>query len=206
MINNHKAIAPEILDEIDIFIENFYPQSVTAGNEMASVELSSSQVRSLETLVTSATRFSEVINYIKNQIGKDKQKKWSHAGSSLLGQLEQIEAKSESMKNLFRITDRSLTDLEIEGIPEPIISKIKKIDMLPYAAEEKFRNIVERLIGDELDDEGQKTLLIIFKFARIEPLTILNIKMILVRKWCKQVVSQYFYKMALMGKKDENMV
>ncbi|WP_435550721.1 hypothetical protein [Desulfobacterium sp. N47] len=209
------GIDPEILQQIDMFLENFYQQSVAAGNEMARVELSPSQVRSLETLITSTTRFSEVINYIKNQIGKDRQNKWSQVGSFLLGQLDQIEAKVESMKNLFRITGRSLTDLEIEGISETIISKIKNMALLPFADEKRFRDILEKLIGYELKalnkndeekkyDESEKTRQTILKYARIETATILTIKMILVRKWCKQVVAHYCYKRALMGKNEGN--
>jgi hypothetical protein len=45
-------------------------------------------------LVTSTRRFSESINYIKNQAGKDKREMWSAVAPRLLGQLESLENKA----------------------------------------------------------------------------------------------------------------
>ncbi|QTA92056.1 hypothetical protein [Desulfonema magnum] len=91
------VLAPETLREIDLYLEEFYSQSVKAGNEMARAGLRTTQIRGLETLVTSASRFSEIINYIKNQAGKDKKGKWLKIASLFLEQLEQIEHKSNEM-------------------------------------------------------------------------------------------------------------
>ncbi len=93
------VLKPEILREIDLYLEDFYPNSVNAGNQMASADLRMAQIRGLETLVTSVTRFSEIINYIKNQTGKDKKNTWVQVGSLLLSQLEQLENKAGEMGN-----------------------------------------------------------------------------------------------------------
>ena len=87
----------ETLKAIDLCLEAFYEDSMKAGNEMASADLSRAQIRGLETLITSATRFSEILNYIKNQVGKDKKGKWQRIGSLLLDQLEALEKKANEM-------------------------------------------------------------------------------------------------------------
>ncbi len=88
------VLAPEILREIDLILEEHYPKSVNAGNNMAEVRLRNAQIRGLETLITSTSRFSEVINYIKNQAGKDKRGQWSRVAPELLVQLEFLEAEA----------------------------------------------------------------------------------------------------------------
>ncbi len=90
-------LEPQTLKAIDLYLEEFYPQSKNAGNEMARVDLGTSQIRGLETLVTSTTRFSEIINYIKNQAGKDRHNTWSQIAQLLLNQLEQLETKATQM-------------------------------------------------------------------------------------------------------------
>jgi len=91
------VLESEILREIDLYLEDFYPDAVKTGNEMFSAGLGNAQIRGLQTLVTSASRFSEIVNYIKNQVGKDKKGKWLRVGSLLLEQLEQIEKKSNEI-------------------------------------------------------------------------------------------------------------
>ncbi len=89
-----RVLTPEILMEIDLILEEFYPKSVSAGKALAEVKLRNAQIRGLETLITSTSRFSEVINYIKNQAGKDKRGQWSKTGPLLLEQLEFIEVEA----------------------------------------------------------------------------------------------------------------
>ena len=96
-IISNPVLEPETLREIDLFLEEFYPQSKNAGNEMARAELGSSQIRGLETLITSASRLSEIINYVKNQAGKDKKNTWSKIAPLLLDQLDLLEAKAKEL-------------------------------------------------------------------------------------------------------------
>lgn len=91
------VLAPETLREIDLFLEEFYPQSKNAGNEMTLVDLRNNQIRGLETLITSASRLSEIINYIKNQAGKDKKNTWSKIAPLLLDQLGLLKAKAKEI-------------------------------------------------------------------------------------------------------------
>jgi len=88
----------ETLKTIDIYLEHFYPQSIDAGQRMADAGLGTSQIRGLETLITSTTRFSEIINYIKNQAGKErKEKKWIKVAPLLLEQLTTLEVKAHDV-------------------------------------------------------------------------------------------------------------
>ena len=91
------VLAHETLKQIDLYLEEFYPESVDAGNAMAIADLGNAQIRGLETLITSASRFSQIVNYIKNQIGKEKRGRWLQIGPLLLGQLEQLEKEADEM-------------------------------------------------------------------------------------------------------------
>ncbi len=93
------VLAPELLRKIDLILEEFYPESVKAGEKMAKLGLHTSQIRGLQTLITSTSRFSEIINYIKNQAGKEKPGKskrpqWREVAPVLLEQLEFLEAEA----------------------------------------------------------------------------------------------------------------
>jgi len=89
----------EILKKIDLQLEALYESKATIdiGQKMADVELKSSQIRNLENLVMSTRRFSEIINFIKNQTGKDKKGKWLLIADTLLHQLEDMEDKAREI-------------------------------------------------------------------------------------------------------------
>lgn len=82
--------------EIDLFLEAFYPKGKDAGQKVAAVDMKISQVRGLENLVVSTRRFSEIVNFIKNQAGKQNKtaEKWRKVADFLLKQLDQLEAKA----------------------------------------------------------------------------------------------------------------
>uniref|UniRef100_A0A7C4ML03 Uncharacterized protein n=1 Tax=Desulfatirhabdium butyrativorans TaxID=340467 RepID=A0A7C4ML03_9BACT len=86
------------MNEIDVFLEEFYPMSQRAGELLAEIRMEKTQVRSLENIVVSTRRFSEILNFIKNQAGKEKKdNKWGKAADLLLEQLDQIEQKAKSL-------------------------------------------------------------------------------------------------------------
>lgn len=88
------------LRKIDLFLEGFYPRAVESGEQLAEEGLGNSQVRGLESLVNATTRFSEIISYIKNQAGKESEKKkkpWSSVAPGLLQQLEDLEAEAAKL-------------------------------------------------------------------------------------------------------------
>lgn len=83
------------LKSIDLFLEEYYAKSSETGDKLASCSMEKTQVRGLENMIVSATRFSEVINYIKNQIGKERERNvWKQVGPMLLDQLKDIENKA----------------------------------------------------------------------------------------------------------------
>lgn len=100
---NKQTPMPPVLDNrirraIDVYLEDFYEKgrSKDAGEQMARVKLTMAQVRGFETLAASTPRFSEIINYIKNQAGKEPKAKgqWGQVAPGLLSQLEDLEKKA----------------------------------------------------------------------------------------------------------------
>jgi len=83
--------------EIDLYLEDFHERSMEAGDQMQRADLGMAQVRGLETLVVSTRRFSEIINYIKNQAGKDNRGQWIQVAPGLLEQLKSLEAAAVEM-------------------------------------------------------------------------------------------------------------
>lgn len=58
----------------------------------------SSQIRNLQQITCSATRFADIEDFVKNQMGKEKMGKrtpWKALGREVLQQLEQLRAQSE---------------------------------------------------------------------------------------------------------------
>jgi hypothetical protein len=93
-------LTPEIRKDIDLFLEEIYPDSEKMGGKMAKreVSLQTSQARGLENLTVSTSRFSEIINYIKNQAGKSaKGKGWNIFVEEMLLKLKEIENKAREI-------------------------------------------------------------------------------------------------------------
>jgi len=105
-------LSAKMSKEIDWFLEDLYEDGKTkeAGQKLAVCKMDKSQVRGLENLVVSTTRFSEIINYIKNQVGKEKKEnKWRNVGEEFLSQLKSIEAKATEIAG-----DDPATRLEVK--------------------------------------------------------------------------------------------
>ncbi|MCP5109099.1 MAG: hypothetical protein GY950_37300 [bacterium] len=93
-------LKPEIIKRIDLFLEEIYPDSEKMGEKMAKREaaLQTSQARGLENLTVSTSRFSEIINYIKNQAGKSARGKgWNIFAEEMLLKLKVIENKAREI-------------------------------------------------------------------------------------------------------------
>jgi hypothetical protein len=93
-------LKPETRKNIDLFLEEIYPDSEKMGEKMAKREaaLQTSQARGLENLTVSTSRFSEIINYIKNQAGKSaKGKSWNIFAEEMLLKLKEIENKAREI-------------------------------------------------------------------------------------------------------------
>lgn len=89
----------EMIKAIDHHLEELYESKVPqmVAQKMVDANLQTSQVRGLENLVMSTRRFSEIINYIKNQSGKDRKGQWTHFVDELLHQLEDLEIKAKGI-------------------------------------------------------------------------------------------------------------
>ena len=57
------------------------------------------QIRNLENITCSATRFTDIEDFVKNQMGKEKidERKWKALGGGVLQQLKQLRDKSEEL-------------------------------------------------------------------------------------------------------------
>lgn len=88
----------EDLQKIDLILESFYPKSKALASQMKGLD--TSQIRKLETLVASTRRFSEIINFIKNQAGKksDIGKEWSKIATQMIEHLEKFEEKARTIE------------------------------------------------------------------------------------------------------------
>lgn len=87
--------------EVDQFLEDYYDNSQYAAEKLIAGGLKNTQVRGLQNMVGSCTRFSEIINFIKNQTGKasssDSIWRKENAGQFLLKQLDEIEQKAREI-------------------------------------------------------------------------------------------------------------
>ncbi|WP_156915848.1 hypothetical protein [Desulfatirhabdium butyrativorans] len=93
-----KQLTPEMLHRLDVILEDFYPKSRETGEKLAQIRMEKSQVRGLENMVVSTSRFSEILNFIKNQAGKErKDNKWRKAAEQMLTQLGQLEEAAANL-------------------------------------------------------------------------------------------------------------
>lgn len=87
--------------KIDLYLEDIYGQAKQIGESLAKAKLKQAQMHGLETIVSSTTRFSEILNYIKNQAGKEKSGAeagpWRGYALTMLDQLKGIEDKAKEL-------------------------------------------------------------------------------------------------------------
>lgn len=85
--------------DIDEYLEEIYDHSVALAVEIKASGLDAkSQLRGFETLINATTRFSEILNYIKNQAGKEsRDNKWRTVAPSMLEQLDRLEMKAKEL-------------------------------------------------------------------------------------------------------------
>lgn len=89
-----------MLKTIDLYLDDLHENATTgdAGKILVDCKMDRSQVRGLENIIVSTGRFSEIINYVKNQTGKEKKEnKWRTVGPILITQLEQLEKKASEI-------------------------------------------------------------------------------------------------------------
>ena len=91
---------PKYHRSLDIVLESLVATSAEAGRLLArEFGDKKTQIRGLERLIVSTSRFSEIQNYIKNQAGRDSKtsEPWREVAEALLKQLDEIEAKAREI-------------------------------------------------------------------------------------------------------------
>lgn len=97
-------LSPELLRQVDLYVDNrhtrfeelgtsYFQQFGGAGKNV------SSQVRNLQQLVCSATRLSDVEDFVKNQMGRKSgtSKPWREVGEETLKQLHDLREKAKEL-------------------------------------------------------------------------------------------------------------
>ena len=97
------ALSNKLIQEVDGYIDNNHGTFSELGGRFFTVfgyikanNRISTQVRNLQQIACSATRFADIEDFVKNQMGKEdkKEKKWRVLGDTVLKELKQLRDKS----------------------------------------------------------------------------------------------------------------
>ena len=98
------VLASELIETADRYIDENHARFAELGLILFKVFGSdnkriSTQVRSLQQVACTATRFADIEDYVKNQMGKetDGPWKWREVGSCILAELKRLRAKSTKL-------------------------------------------------------------------------------------------------------------
>lgn len=102
-------LTPELLQQADSFLDTDqqHQAATQLGQQMYETFRSdmegrvSSQIRNLQQIVVSATRFVDIEDFIKNQMGRNAgaYKEWRRIGNQVLKQLEALRRKANDWTN-----------------------------------------------------------------------------------------------------------
>jgi len=183
--NTFVKIDDKTLKKIDVYLEKLYEKNYAAGKEnnlgklMAETGLGSTQIRGLEQLIFSATRFSQVINYIKNQAGKEKKEKsqWTKIAPKLINQLSELEQEA------YRIVQNY-----------PAINLFSQaIDSVNQQVEADQTNEKWSKMAPRLTKQLKEAISLLNDKESCDPATVIEIKMRLARGLIKMIVANYYY-------------
>lgn len=103
------VLSNKLIQKSDCYIDENHPKFSELGERFFS-EFSydkrnnriSTQVRNLQQITCSATRFTDIEDFVKNQMGKERTDaqnppKWRALGADVLRQLDQLRAKSQEL-------------------------------------------------------------------------------------------------------------
>jgi hypothetical protein len=99
-------LTPELLQQVDSFLDTDqqHQAAVQLGERLYAVFGSdkgqvSSQVRYLQQMVVSATRFADIEDFVKNQMGRQAgaYREWRQVGDDILGQLQTLRHQADKM-------------------------------------------------------------------------------------------------------------
>ena len=100
------ALSNELIQKVDSYIDNNHKTFSKLGNRFFEVfsydkekNTIRAQIRNLQQITCSATRFADIEDFVKNQMGKEKKEepKWRKLGDDVLTTLEELRNKSEQL-------------------------------------------------------------------------------------------------------------
>ncbi len=102
-------LTPELIQQADSFLDTNqqHQAAIQLGERMFEIFKSdkegrvSSQIRNLQQIVVSATRFADIEDFVKNQMGRNAgaYKEWRQVGDEVLQQLEGLRGAANSWTN-----------------------------------------------------------------------------------------------------------
>jgi hypothetical protein len=181
------ALSPKQAADADGYIDQQHAQHEllgkllfdTFGYDRRSSRVSA-QVRNLQQIVCSATRFADIEDFVKNQMGKgtDSAKAWRKVGDALLEQLSGLREKARQM-GAYSAT--RFADIE---------NFVKNQMHKDSDSAEDWRNIGDALL-DQLSRLREKS-----SQLDASPEVQLALRLRLARGWVRGVVSDYLYRIA----------
>ncbi len=98
------ALNPDLVREVDKYIDAHHGQFSELGRKLFDVfgfdakkDRIATQVRNLQQVACSATRFADIEDFVKNQMGKTGNAKWRQIGDTILSELNRLRIDSNSM-------------------------------------------------------------------------------------------------------------
>ena len=100
------ALSNKLIQEVDSYIDNNHKPFSEVGNHFFDVfsydkekNTIRAQIRNLQQITCSATRFADIEDFVKNQMGKEKKEdpRWRILGDDVLAALEELRNKSEQL-------------------------------------------------------------------------------------------------------------
>ena len=94
----------KLVQEVNLYIEEKHQTFSELGKRFFDIfsydkdkNRVSAQIRNLEQITCSATRFTDIEDFVKNQMGKEKADEWKALGEEVLQQLRHLREKSEAL-------------------------------------------------------------------------------------------------------------
>ena len=100
------ALSNKLIQELDCYIDNKRDTFLKLGDDFFEVfgydkekNTIRAQIRNLQQITCSATRFADIEDFVKNQMGKEEKKKpqWRKLGDKVLEELKELRATSEGL-------------------------------------------------------------------------------------------------------------
>ncbi len=97
------ALSPELIEAADRYLDDQHEYHAEIGERLFRTfqhdRKKSTQVRNLQQIVCSATCFADIEDFIKNQMGKDRDsaKPWRNVGDELLRHLRTLREKASQL-------------------------------------------------------------------------------------------------------------